>query len=41
MVISKVAKFSGERKIIEIPKESRDEFNVGDKVKIRKVKNGS
>jgi len=33
---SKVAKYCGDRKIIEIPKAARDEFKVGEKVTIEK-----
>ena len=36
--ISKVAKFSGKRKIVEIPSKNRDEFEIGDAVEVRKVK---
>ena len=36
-ITSRVTKFTGERKVVEIPKAVRDEFAIGDKVKIRKV----
>lgn len=35
---SKVAKFGKERKIIEIPKAARDNFNSGEEVVIKKWK---
>jgi len=35
---SKVSKFTGKRKIVEIPAIDRDEFKVGDKVFIQKIK---
>jgi len=35
---SKIMKFSGDRKIVEIPKSVRDEFMVGEVVKIEKTK---
>ena len=34
---SRVTKFGKERKIVEIPKPIRDNFNVGDKVHLEKV----
>ena len=36
-VRSKVAKFTGDRKIVEIPLAVRDEFKVGEKVYISKI----
>jgi antitoxin component of MazEF toxin-antitoxin module len=36
-VISKVRKWGGWRKVIEIPKAVRDEFNVGEEVEVKKV----
>lgn len=39
MVKSKVSRHSGERKIIEVPKAVRDDFDIGEEVEVRKVKN--
>ena len=33
---SKVSKFTGKRKIVEIPKAARDNFKVGEEVLIKK-----
>jgi len=38
---SKVTKFTGKRKIVEIPSSVRDEFKLGEKVIIQKVKDGN
>ncbi len=35
---SKVAKFSNGRKIVEVPKAVRDNFEVGEQVIIQKIK---
>jgi hypothetical protein len=35
---AKVAKFTGIRKIIEIPIDYRDEYSIGDMVLVRKCK---
>ena len=35
---SKVTKFTGPRKIVEIPKAARDNFKLGEEVNIEKVK---
>jgi hypothetical protein len=35
---SRVSKFSGERKIVEIPHSARDNFSIGEKVLISKEK---
>lgn len=35
---SKVTKFSGERKIVEIPKAVRDNFKLREEVYIEKIK---
>jgi len=37
---SKVAKFTGNRKIVEIPNAVKDNFNIGDEVTIEKKKVG-
>ena len=37
---SKVAKFTGERKIVEIPESVRDNFKIGEEVTITKEKLG-
>ena len=37
---SKVAKFTGERKIVEIPESVRDNFKVGEEVMITKKDGG-
>jgi len=34
---SRVSKFSGKRKIIEIPFDARDSFEIGDEVLVQKV----
>ena len=34
---SKVTKFTGERKIVEIPKAARDNFKLGEEVNIEKI----
>ena len=34
---SKIAKFTGNRKIIEIPESVRDNFNIGEEVTITKT----
>ncbi len=36
---SKVTKFCGDRKIIEIPKAARDNFELKEEVIIEKIKN--
>ena len=38
---SKVAKYCGDRKIVEIPSAARDNFKVGEVVKIIKEKHKS
>ena len=37
---SKVAKFTGERKIVEIPESVRDNFKIGEEVTITKKDGG-
>jgi len=37
-VKSKVAKFTGERKIVEIPHAVKDNFEIGEDVTIEKIK---
>ena len=34
---SKVSKFTGDRKIVEIPKAARDNFRPGEEVNIEKI----
>ena len=38
MIKSKVVKFSKDRKIVEIPKTYRNDFEIGDSVLIQKEK---
>jgi len=35
---SRISKFTGERKIVEIPKEDRQNFEIGEKVIVKKIK---
>lgn len=39
-VKSKVAKFTGDRKIIEVPNAVKDNFIIGEEVTIEKTKSG-
>ena len=39
-VKSKVAKFTGDRKIVEIPTAVKDNFKIGEEVTIEKTKSG-
>jgi len=38
MIKSKVRKSQGDRKVIEVPKAVRDEFNAGEEVEFQKVR---
>ena len=35
---SQITKFTGKRKIIEVPANVRNNFSVGDKVNVKKIK---
>ena len=37
---SQVTKFSGKRKIIEVPAKVREHFKTGEKVHVKKIKKG-
>ena len=38
MVKSKVRKFQGDRKVIEVPKAVRDDYDAGEEVEFEKVR---